>query len=110
MPWKQQGGGGGGPWGGGGSGGGQGPWGGKPSGGGGGNSGGPPDIEDLIRKGQDRVKNILPGGFGGARGILIAVLLVVFVWLLSGLYRVQPGEQGIELVFGRYVNTTQPGP
>ena len=92
MPWKQQGGGGGGPWGGGGSGGGQGPWGGKPSGGGGGggSAGGPPDIEDLIRKGQDRVKNIMPGGFGGARGIIIAVLLVVIVWLLSGLYRVQP--------------------
>ena len=112
MPWKQQGGGGGGPWGGGGNGGGQGPWGGKPSGsggGGGGNAGGPPDIEDLIRKGQDRVKNIIPGGFGGARGILAAVLLVIIVWLLSGLYRVQPGENGIELLFGRYVNTTQPG-
>ena len=105
MPWKQQGGGGGGPWGGGGNGGGQGPRGGKPSGGGGGS----PDIEDLIRKGQDRVKNIMPGGFGGARGVLIAVLLVVVVWLLSGLYRVQPGENGIELLFGRYVNTTQPG-
>jgi len=110
MPWKQQGGGGGGPWGGDGNGGGQGPWGGKPSGGGsGGGSGGPPDIEDLIRKGQDRVKSILPGGFGGARGIIIALLLVVIVWLLSGLYRVQPGENGIELLFGRYVNTTQPG-
>lgn len=108
MPWKQQGGGGGGPWGGGGNGGGQGPWGGKPSGGGG-NAGGPSGVEDLIRKGQDRVKNIMPGGFGGARGILIAVLLVVVVWLLSGLYRVQPGENGIELLFGRYVNTTQPG-
>ena len=110
MPWKQQGGGGGGPWGGGGNGGGQGPWGGKSSGGGsGGGSGGQPDIEDLIRKGQDRVKNILPGGFGGARGIIVALLLVVIVWLLSGLYRVQPGENGIELLFGRYVNTTQPG-
>ena len=110
MPWKQQGGGGGGPWGAGGNGGGQGPWGGKPSGGGsGGGSGGKPDIEDLIRKGQDRVKNILPGGFGGARGVIIALLLIVIVWLLSGLYRVQPGENGIELLFGRYVNTTQPG-
>ena len=60
MPWKQQGGGGGGPWGAGSNGGGQGPWGGKPSGGGsGGGSGGKPDIEDLIRKGQDRVKNNL---------------------------------------------------
>ena len=113
MPWKQQGGGGGGPWGGGGNGGGQGPWGGKSSGGGGGggggSAGGPPDLEDLIRKGQDRFKSLMPGGVGGVRGILIAVLLIVFVWLLSGLYRVQPGENGIELLFGKYVNTTQAG-
>jgi modulator of FtsH protease HflK len=101
MPWKQQGGGGGG----------QGPWGGKSSGGGGGggNAGGPPDLEELIRKGQDRFKNLMPGGVGGVKGIFLAVLLVVFVWLLSGLYRVQPGENGIELLFGKYVNTTQAG-
>ena len=112
MPWKQQGGGGGGPWGGGGSGGGQGPWGGKSSGGGGGgggSAGGPPDLEELIRKGQDRFKNLMPGGVGGVKGIFLAVLVIVFVWLLSGLYRVQPGENGIELLFGKYVNTTQAG-
>ncbi|MEE2996442.1 MAG: FtsH protease activity modulator HflK [Pseudomonadota bacterium] len=107
MPWKQQGGGGGGPWGGG-NGGGQGPWGGKPSGGGD-NGGGPADIEELIRKGQNRVKGIIPGGFGGPRGFIIGLLLVLIVWMLSGLYRVQPGENGIELLFGRYANTTQPG-
>ncbi|PPR10191.1 MAG: Modulator of FtsH protease HflK [Alphaproteobacteria bacterium MarineAlpha11_Bin1] len=108
MPWKQQGGNGGGPWGSSGNGGGQGPWAGKPSGGGG-NGGGPADIEELIRQGQNRVKNIIPGGLGGPRGIIIALLLVLIVWMLSGLYRVQPGENGIELLFGRYVNTTQPG-
>lgn len=113
MPWKQQGGGGGGPWGGGGgNGGGQGPWGGKSSGGGGGGGGGvggPPDLEDLIRKGQDRFKNLMPGGFGGVKGIFLGLLVIVFVWLLSGLYRVQPGENGIELLFGEYVNTTEAG-
>jgi len=112
MPWKQQGGGGGGPWGGGGNGGGQGPWGGKSTGGGGGgggSAGGPPDLEELIRKGQDRFKNLMPGGVGGVKGIFLAVLVIVFVWLLSGLYRVQPGENGIELLFGKYVNTTQAG-
>ena len=112
MPWKQQGGGGGGPWGGGGgNGGGQGPWGGKSSGGGGGggSAGGPPDLEELIRKGQERFKGLMPGGVGGVKGIFLAVLLIVFVWLLSGLYRVQPGENGIELLFGKYVNTTEAG-
>jgi len=110
MPWKQQGGGGGGPWGGGGgNGGGQGPWGGRSQGGGGGPSGGPPDFEDLIRKGQDRFRSAMPGGFGGGKGIIAIVVLIVFAWLLSGLYRVQPGERGIELMFGEYINTTQPG-
>lgn len=109
MPWKQQGGGGG-PWGGGGgNGGGQGPWGGKSSGGGGGGAGGPPDLEELIRKGQDRFKNLMPGGVGGVKGMFLALLVVVFVWLLSGLYRVQPGENGIELLFGEYMNTTEAG-
>ena len=105
MAWKQQGGSGGGPWGGGGNGGGQGPRGGSSSGGG----GVPPDLEELIRKGQDRFKSLMPGGVGGVKGLILMVLLIVVVWLLSGLYRVQPGENGIELLFGKYVNTTQAG-
>lgn len=108
MPWKQQGGGGGGgPWGsGGGGGGGGGPW-----GGGGGGGGGPqsPDFEDLIRRGQDRIKQLLPGGFGTGRGIILVVLLVILAWGFSGFYRVQPGEQGVELLFGKYLNTTSTG-
>ena len=101
MPWKQQGGGGGGPWGGGG----RGPGGNS----GGGSGGGPPDFEDIIRKGQDRFKTLMPRGFGGARGIFLVIILILFAWFLSGLYRVQPGENGIELLFGKYINTTQPG-
>ena len=97
MPWKQQGGGGGGP------------WGGQPPRGGNGSTGGSPDIEDIIRKGQDRFKNLMPGGFGSKRSIILIVLVAIAVWFLSGLYRVQPGERGTELMFGKYVNTTQPG-
>lgn len=107
MPWKQQGGGG--PWGGGG-----GPWGGGgggPSGGGGGGGGGPtpPDIEELLKKSQDQVKKILPGGVGGGRGIFLGVLVIIAVWLATGFYRVQPGEQGIELLFGKFVKRTSAG-
>ena len=54
MPWSNQNGGGG-PWGGGGGGNNQGPWGqgpNRPRGGGDGN-GGPPDLEEIIRRGQD---------------------------------------------------------
>jgi len=100
MAWRPQGGG---PWGGGGGGGG--PWGGGPRGGG----PTPPDIEELLKKSQDRVKRFLPGGAGGARGVVLAVLLVGAVWLGSGFYRVQPGQQGVELLFGEFVKRTGPG-
>jgi membrane protease subunit HflK len=107
MAWNPQGGG---PWGGGG-GNGQGPWGG---GGGRGGSGGrgpqtPPDIEEMLRRSQDRFKRMMPGGFGGGRGVLLLVLLALAVWLGSGFYRVQPEQQGVELLFGKFVKTTQPG-
>lgn len=118
MPWNNQGGGdsgggGGGPWGGGsgggsGGGGGNSPWGRRPGGGGGGPQ--PPDIDEIIRKSQDRLKRILPGGIGGAKGLILVTLVLIGVWAASGFYRVQPNEAGIELVFGRFTgNPTQPG-
>ena len=104
MPWQNQGGGGGGPWGGGG-GGGQNPWG--RGGGGGGMQ--PPDLEDLIRKGQDRFKKMMPGGTASPRAIVLIVVVALVAWLFSGFYRVQPDEQGVALIFGRWVATTPPG-
>lgn len=110
MPWNDKSGGGG-PWG---SGGGNsgGPWGSGGNSGGGGNRGGgprPPDLEELLRKGQDRMRNILPGGFMSRRGIALVVLVLVLAWLASGLYRVQTNEQGLELVLGKYSSTTGEG-
>ncbi len=96
MAWNPQGGG---PWGGGG----QGPW-------GSGSSGPqPPDIEDILRKGQDRFKRFMPGGMGSSRGIVLVVLAAVLVWSLSGMYRVEPSQQGVVLWFGEWVQTTGPG-
>ena len=83
----------GGPWGGGGGGNSGGPWG----GGGGGNRGGgggpfgsrrPPDMEDVIRKGQERLKNLIPGGFGSYKGIVLVVLLGLVIWLVTKLGRI----------------------
>ncbi len=107
MPWENKSSGGGGPWGGGSNGGsGGGPWG--RGGGGGGPK--PPDLEEFIRRGQDRFKGLLPaGGFGGGRGLLIILAIIVVGWMLTGLYRVQPDQQGVVLQFGAWVNTTQPG-
>lgn len=107
MPWNNQGGGG--PWGGGGNnGGGQNPWGQRPSGGGGGGGNTPPDFDEMIRKGQERLKRLFPGG-GGYKGFVLIGIAVLGLWLLTGFYRVQPGEQGVTLLFGKWVGTTGPG-
>jgi modulator of FtsH protease HflK len=100
MPWKNQSGGGG-PWGtGGGGGGGQGPW---------GAGGRPPDLEDILRKGQDRVKRLLPGGFGSGRSLIFIVIIGLALWLITGFYRVEPDEQGIALIFGKVWKQTNAG-
>jgi membrane protease subunit HflK len=112
MPWENKGSGGGGPWGGGPSGGGGddggGPW--NRGGGGGGGGPRPPDLEDFIRKGQDRFKGFLPsGGMPGGRGFLVILAIVGLIWLASGTYQVKPDQQGVVLQFGKWVATTQPG-
>jgi membrane protease subunit HflK len=105
MPWSNQSGGGG-PWGQrGGSGGGKSPWGsGGPQG-----NGSPPDLEDILRRSQDRLKDFIPGGSMGGKGLIILVLGVIAVWLLTGFYTVRPNEVGINMVFGRYASTSGEG-
>ncbi|TKT80113.1 FtsH protease activity modulator HflK [Aquamicrobium sp. LC103] len=100
MPWNNQSGGG--PWGGGGNnGGGGGPWGQGPRGPGG-PQGNPPDLEDIIRRGQDRLKQALPGG-GQANPAFFALVAVAVValWLFQSVYTVQPDELAVELRFGK---------
>jgi membrane protease subunit HflK len=101
MPWSNQSGGGG--W----KGGGNGPWGQPPRGGGGGGNN-PPDLEELLRRSQDRLKRVLPGGGrggaggqGGARlAFPLAIAAIVGFWLYESVYVVQPDEIGVELRFG----------
>ncbi|MEO0544078.1 MAG: FtsH protease activity modulator HflK [Pseudomonadota bacterium] len=120
MPWSNQNGGGqgggngGGPWGGGGND--DGPWG-RPSrggpqrpGGGGGNQ--PPDIEDLIRQGQDRLKKALPGGGGSNGGIILGglALLALVLYVMQAAYQVETDERAVELRFGKpKPEISQPG-
>jgi len=98
MPWKNQGGG---PWGSGL----KGPWGSGPQ------SGGPrpPDLEDLLRRGQDRLQSMLPGGYLGGMGITLILIAALAIWGLSGFFRVQSEELGVVLRFGKHVRTVQPG-
>jgi len=100
MPWQNQGGGGG-PWGGGG----KGPWGGGPQ------SSGPtpPDLEEILRRGQDKLRRVLPGGSLSGRGFALLALTVVALWGFSGFYRVEPDELGVVLRFGKDVREAQPG-
>ena len=110
MPWSNQSGGGsggGGPWGQRGGSGGGGPWGGG-SGGGGGN-GNPPDLEEILRRSQDRLKNLVPGGNIGGRGLLLGILALILIWLGSGIYFVRPNEVGLNLRFGRFIGKTGEG-
>jgi modulator of FtsH protease HflK len=110
-PYYQSGGGpwGGGPWGGGGGGGGGGsPWGGRP-GGPRGRGPQPPNLDELLRKGQEQVRRMMPGGLGSGRGIIIIAAILVLVWLMTGIYRVQPDELGVVLRFGQYNRTATPG-
>jgi len=93
MPWSNQSGG---PWGGGGNPGG--PWGQGPSGPRGGGT--PPDLEEIIRRGQDRLRQALPGGQSPRAMWLVVGVALVILWLFKAVYTVQPDERGVELRFG----------
>src|SRR5882757_5735445 len=104
MPWSNQGGG---PWG---SGGGKGPWGSGPQPTGGGGGGGtPPDLEDLLRRSQDKLRTVLPGGNLGGRGVALIGLVALVIWGASGFFTVNPNEYGAVLRFGKYVRDAEPG-
>src|SRR5579864_2776939 len=97
MPWSNQSGG---PW----SSGPRGPWGSGPQ-----QQGPrPPDLEEFLRRSQDRLRRVLPGNFGGRGAVLIA-LAVIALWGFSGFFRVEPDELGVVLRFGKAVRVVQPG-
>jgi membrane protease subunit HflK len=98
MPWSNQGGG---PWGAGP----KGPWGSGPQ------SPGPkpPDLEELLRRSQDKLRNVLPGGNLGGKGFALIALAAVAIWGFSGFYRVEPDELGTVTRFGKYVRDATPG-
>jgi len=102
MPWSNQGGGGGGgPWGSGG----KGPWGSgsQPPG------STPPDLEEILRRGQDKLRRVLPGGNLGGKGFAVLALAAIALWGFSGFFRVEPDELGVVLRFGQVVREVQPG-
>jgi membrane protease subunit HflK len=91
-----------------------------------GNSSGPPDLDEIWRNVNRRLSDLLSrrgggdegGGDSGGpprRGLALGgagllVALVLLVWLASGFYIVDEGRRGVVTRFGKYTETTQPGP
>ena len=86
------------------------------------NSNGPPDLEDLWRdfnqklntmfggKGADNSNNPVPPDSTGAKwGASLVVVIVVFLWLVSGCFLVQEGQTGVVMTFGKYSHDTPSG-
>jgi modulator of FtsH protease HflK len=116
----------GGPWGGGGNRGGS---------GGGDNRGGPPrrpngdgpqipEIDEIVRKGQEQLRVLMGGrggrGMGGGTGgeggprfsrgtLLIGAVAALGLWAFSSFYTVRPEEQSVELFLGEFYGIGEPG-
>ena len=92
------------------------PWGNKN------NQDGPPDLDEIVKKMQAKFSGILGGkksggGSGSGDGevgsplflpLIIGIALII--WVLSGIYIIDPAERGVELRFGKYTVTKGPGP
>ena len=94
----------------------QSPWGAPPSGGSGSNNGDgsgtrqqPPSLDDIIKNLQKTFNRFSGGESGGSKPIITGLIIVLGLYIASGLYRVLPDEQGVVLRFGKFVNMTQPG-
>lgn len=102
MPWSNQsGGGGGGGW----KGGGGGPWGQGPSG-----PNNQPDLEEILKRGKDQFKQVLPSsGLPGPLLLLIGIVAAAFIAYYGFFFRVNQDEQGVVLRFGKYHRIVEPG-
>jgi modulator of FtsH protease HflK len=94
----------------------RGPWGqpprGQNGGGGRGNNGEPPDLEDILQASRQRLKRAFPrggpggGGIGGFpldRGMLGLIgAAILGLWIFTGIYQIDPEEQGVKTTFGKY--------
>ena len=84
------------------------PWGQGPRRGGGNGSGrGPeqPDLDEMLRKAQENLKDVLPGDLGGGQFVGMALAAILALWLASGFFIVQPGEQAVVQRFGEWTRT-----
>jgi HflK protein len=69
----------------------------------------PPDFETLLSKVWADLRRYIPPGALGRNGVTLIVGLAVGLWLVSGVYTVNPQEQGVVLRFGAFMAHTGPG-
>lgn len=90
------------------------------------NNGGPPDLEELMRKLNQRVEAWLGGKRGGdgnrpsggsgvglpgaGSGFKLLIVIALLIWLGSGFYIVDATQRGMVLRFGKFVEATEAGP
>ena len=89
------------------NGGGRGPWGPGPS-------GGPPnqpDLEEFLKRGQDKLKQVMPGGTGlpGSLIFLLVVVMAAIVAFYAFTFHVNPDELGVVMRFGKVDRQEPPG-
>lgn len=85
-----------------------------------------PEIDELVRKGQDQLRVLMGGRGGKGRGngqdggegggpgfgrgtFVIGGLIAVALWGAASFYTVKPEEQSVELFLGKYYSTGDPG-
>jgi modulator of FtsH protease HflK len=66
----------------------------------------PPDMAELVRQ---KISEFLRVPGFGRRSLGLVAALVLAAWGSTGLYKVQPDEQGVILRFGKWIETTPPG-
>ena len=70
-----------------------------------------PDLEELLKRSQDKLKQVMPGGSGlpGSFMFLVAVVLAAIVAFYAFTFRVNPDELGVVMRFGKLVRQEPPG-
>ena len=74
----------------------------------------PPDLERIVKSLHKRFGWLFGGKRAGPQRFKMAILwwllpVIIVTWLLSGFYKVAPGDRGVHFVFGRYTQVVSPG-
>lgn len=67
--------------------------------------GGEPDLDEILRKAQENLKDFIPGNFQGGRLAGLILLAIIALWFASGFYIVSPGEHAVVQRFGAWNHT-----